>query len=150
MRDRGIIYTGLVIFLGLASFPAWYDLFAGVNARGPNQALPKTEKQCVAPVEYMKTSHMTLLHTWREDVVRRNTRDFTAFDGRHYTMSLTATCLQQCHGAKADFCDRCHNYAAVSPPCWDCHLDRPGAPGDRSLTGRPLGPDLKRVLGGAR
>ena len=22
-----------------------------------------------------------------------------------------------------DFCDRCHNYLAVSPYCWDCHVD---------------------------
>jgi len=123
MRDRGIIYAGLVIFLGLATFPAWHNLAARVTAKGPNPALPAREKQCVAPLEYMKTAHMTLLLNWREDVVRRDVRDFTAFNGKHYTMSLTTTCLQQCHGTKADFCDRCHNYAAVSPPCWNCHLD---------------------------
>jgi hypothetical protein len=38
-------------------------------------------------------------------------------------MSLTNTCLRECHTAKADFCDRCHDYEAVSLPCWDCHMD---------------------------
>ena len=38
-------------------------------------------------------------------------------------MSLTNTCLAQCHGAKADFCERCHNYAAVTLACWDCHQE---------------------------
>jgi len=123
MHDRAIIYCGLAVFLGLVTFPAWHDLSAGVNARGPNPVLPANQKQCVAPVAFMKSSHMSLLMSWREAVVRQNTRDFTAFDGKHYNMSLTQTCLKQCHGPKADFCDRCHNYAAVSLPCWNCHQD---------------------------
>jgi hypothetical protein len=39
-------------------------------------------------------------------------------------MSLSNTCLD-CHSNKAEFCDRCHNYASVSPYCWDCHIDNP-------------------------
>ena len=125
MRDRGIIYGGLLLFLGFATLPVWHNLIAGITAKGPNPRLPVNAKQCVAPVEFMRTSHMSLLLDWRENVVRRGGRDFTAFNGKHYPMSLTSTCLEQCHGAKADFCDRCHNYAAVSPPCWNCHLDSP-------------------------
>ena len=85
--------------------------------------MPAREKQCVAPAAYMKSSHMRLLMDWREGVVRGSTRDFTAFDGRHYTMSLTSTCLKQCHAGKGDFCDRCHNYAALSLTCWNCHVE---------------------------
>jgi hypothetical protein len=128
MRDRPVIYCGLALFLGLATFPAWRNLSTGANARGPNPVLPASQKQCVAPVAYMKASHGSLLIEWRDIVVRQNTRDFTAFDGKHYNMSLTATCLKQCHGGKADFCDRCHTYAAVSLTCWSCHQDsRPAA-----------------------
>ncbi len=36
---------------------------------------------------------------------------------------LTGTCLTGCHTNKADFCDRCHNYAGVSVYCWECHVD---------------------------
>ncbi|MGD8893899.1 MAG: menaquinol oxidoreductase, partial [Desulfobacterales bacterium] len=32
------------------------------------------------------------------------------------------TCLD-CHEEKAEFCDKCHNYASVSPYCWECHID---------------------------
>ncbi|HUI54302.1 MAG TPA: sulfate reduction electron transfer complex DsrMKJOP subunit DsrJ [Bryobacteraceae bacterium] len=123
MRDRGLIYSGLAIFLALVTFPAWHNLSAGVTAKGPNVRLPASEKQCVAPAEYMRTSHMTLLMNWRDEVVRAGGRDYTAPDGKRYVMSLTPTCLEQCHGTKAEFCDRCHNYAAVSPACWNCHLD---------------------------
>jgi hypothetical protein len=36
-------------------------------------------------------------------------------------MSLTNTCITQCHSNKAKFCDRCHDYMNVQPWCWDCH-----------------------------
>ena len=42
-------------------------------------------------------------------------------DGKQYTMSLINTCMK-CHTSKAKFCDRCHNYMAVTPDCWDCHI----------------------------
>jgi hypothetical protein len=123
MRDRGWIYSGLALFLALITFPAWHNRIAGVTAKGPDLRLPARDKQCVAPVEFMRTSHMKLLIDWREAVVRSGERKFTAPGGAQYNMSLTPTCLEQCHGAKADFCDRCHTYAAVSPPCWSCHQD---------------------------
>jgi len=123
MRDRGIIWTALAIFVVLVTMPVWHNLSASVTGKGPNPVLPAREKQCVAPTAFMKGNHMRLLLDWRESVVRGNTREFVTADGRHYNMSLTSTCLKQCHGGKADFCDRCHNYTAVSAPCWNCHVD---------------------------
>ena len=123
MRDRGLIYTALALFLGLATFPAWHNLSARVTGKGPELRLPVNARQCVAPVEYMRTSHMNLLIDWRETVVRAGRRDFTAAGGTHYAMSLTPTCLDQCHGDRKEFCDRCHDYAGVRPYCWDCHVD---------------------------
>jgi len=124
MRDRGIILTGLALFLGLVTFPAWYNLARGATSRGPDIKLPATEKQCVAPTAYMRASHMDLLVDWREQVVREGNRTYRAPDGKVYTVSLTGTCMLKCHTVKEDFCDRCHNYAAVrSPYCWDCHVD---------------------------
>ena len=124
MRDRGAIYTGLVIFLGLVTFPVWHDLAAGTTSRGPNPILPTQEKQCVAPLSVMRTAHMQLLMDWRDEVVRHNLHSFKAFNGKTYSMRLAGTCPSSgCHASKADFCDRCHNYAAVSVTCWDCHVD---------------------------
>ena len=123
MRDRPIIYCGLALFLILVTFPAWRGLAAGSTTRGPQPVLPTSQKQCIEPTAFMKSSHMTLLMNWRDNVVRQNVRDYTAADGKHYNISLTNTCLKQCHGAKTDFCDKCHNYSAVSLPCWNCHID---------------------------
>lgn len=123
MRDRGLIYAGLLVFLFLITFPIWHNLRAGATAKGPEPALPKDVKQCVAPRAYMRNSHMDLLLAWRDDVVRRRVREYRSEDGKIYEMSLTKTCLGQCHTNKAEFCDRCHNYAAVTAYCWDCHVD---------------------------
>lgn len=123
MRDRGLIVSGMLFFLVLATSPVWYDLAAGKTAKAPDLKLPALEKECVAPIAYMKTSHMKLLNDWRDLAVRRNIRYYTAYNGKTYTISLTGTCLQQCHTDKAGFCDRCHTYNGVrSPYCWDCHV----------------------------
>ena len=122
MRDRGLIMGGLAVFLGLVTFPVWYNIAAGTSSRAPELKRPEQEKNCVAPVAYMRTSHMELLTSWRDQVVRQNIRAFTAFDGKTYAMALTQTCMK-CHASKADFCDRCHEYAGVTPHCWDCHID---------------------------
>ncbi len=122
MHDRHVILLVLVLFLVLITTPIWYARAAGTTARGPEPKLPELEKACVMPVEYMRTSHMDLLMTWRDQVVRQNLRTWTSPGGKAYTISLTGTCLR-CHASKADFCDRCHTYAGVTPYCWDCHVD---------------------------
>jgi len=127
MRDRGLIIGGLAVFLAVITFPVWYNLAAGTGSRPPQLKLPVQEKECVAPVTYMKTSHMQFLIDWREGAVRNNVRTFTAYNGKSYNVSLTGTCLK-CHVSQADFCGRCHDYAGVTPHCWDCHSD-PGQAG---------------------
>ncbi len=126
MRDRNLIIAGVVVFTVLITFPAWYDRASGTTSRPPDIKLPAKEKQCVAPVAYMRKSHMQLLTRWREGAVRQGIWNYTAVDGRSYRISLTGTCLN-CH-SKREFCDRCHDYASVKPACWDCHLDPNQAP----------------------
>lgn len=124
MRDKGLIMAGLVAFVGLITFPIWYDIAGGKTSAPPDLKLPTQAKECVMPVEYMKASHMNLLLTWRDEVVRYDNRTFRNDAGKTYTISLNGTCLEQCHTSKAEFCDRCHNYNGVSDPyCWDCHVD---------------------------
>ena len=122
MRDRYVIIAVLVLALVALTSPVWYARVEGESARGPDLKRPLRETACVMPVAYMRTSHMDLLMTWRDGVVRRHERTWTAPDGKHYAASLSGTCLK-CHSNKAEFCDRCHAYANVAPYCWDCHVD---------------------------
>jgi hypothetical protein len=129
MNDKKWIMLGLAIFLGLFTFPFWYNfaIKAGKAAPAPTPVLTKkamAAKQCVMPKAYMTREHMKVLDLWRHSVVRNAEREFVNAQGKVFTMSLSNTCLD-CHANKAEFCDSCHNYASVRPYCWDCHIDNP-------------------------
>lgn len=125
MRDKKLIITGVIIFIIIVTFPFWYN--RGKAAPQPELELTakaKAAKVCVRSTDFMKAEHMQLLDLWREAVVRQGDRIYVSPDGKEYSMSLTSTCLD-CHSNKANFCDRCHNYASVRPYCWNCHIDNP-------------------------
>jgi len=117
MYDGGKIIPGLIIFVGLMTFPIW----KGVAGNVPKPEKPTTSRQCVAETQYMRTSHMKLLDEWRDTVLRDGNRTMVVVDGKEYKKSLMLACMK-CHSVKKKFCDQCHNYAAVKPYCWDCHF----------------------------
>ncbi|MGA3054048.1 MAG: sulfate reduction electron transfer complex DsrMKJOP subunit DsrJ [Candidatus Korobacteraceae bacterium] len=127
MNDRPLIVGGLLLFVVFVTSPIWHGVATRKLALAPLEIkLPSQEKNCVAPASYMRTSHMQLLEQWRSDVVRRQQRQYTAYDGKVYEKNLTQTCLSQCHASHADFCDKCHRYAGVAAlNCWNCHSDAP-------------------------
>jgi len=123
MKDNYKIYTGIIIFLAILTFPFWFNL--GKAAPVPELTLSAKAKaagECVRSTEYMKALHMKLLDEWRDVVVREGKRTYINSSGKAFKMSLTDTCLG-CHSEKSEFCDRCHDYASVVPYCWDCHID---------------------------
>ncbi|MGB5987624.1 MAG: sulfate reduction electron transfer complex DsrMKJOP subunit DsrJ [Desulfobacterales bacterium] len=125
MNDQKWIKFGLVIFGLLVLFPIFYNM--GKAAPAPELELTATAKaagQCVRDTAYMQAEHMQLLDVWRHAVVRQAKREYVNPEGKTFNMSLSNTCLD-CHSNKAEFCDRCHNYASVEPYCWDCHIDNP-------------------------
>lgn len=125
MKDRGLIITGLVIFIAIVLFPFWYNMGKAAGVPEP-KLTEKAEaaKECVMATADMRTEHMQLLDDWRDTVVRDAKRVYHAGNGKTYTMSLSNTCLD-CHSNKTEFCDQCHNYASARPYCWDCHIDNP-------------------------
>jgi hypothetical protein len=125
MNDKGKIIAGVVIFLALVTFPFWFSM--GKAAPKPEPVLtPKAleAKACVRDKAWINANHMQLLNEWRDAVVRDGERRYVNLEGKEFNMSLSNTCLD-CHSNKAEFCDRCHDYAAVSPYCWECHIDNP-------------------------
>jgi hypothetical protein len=121
MNDTGKIIVGLVVFVGLFTYPIWTPVIFGKAGAPPKLELPKDQKQCVEATAEMRKSHMTLLDTWRDSVVREGKRLYVAKDGKQYLMSLQNTCFN-CHKNKEQFCDKCHNYVNLSPKCWECHV----------------------------
>jgi len=126
MRDRLLIFSGLFLFVALGTFPIWRGIAVQSSTNEPEVKQSVGQKSCVAPRSYMRVAHMDLLLGWRDGKVREQRRKYTAYDGKIYDVSLTRTCLMQCHGSKEKFCDRCHAYAGVSAPdCWKCHTSPP-------------------------
>ena len=123
--NKGLITVGLIVFVALVASPFWLNF--GKAAPAPELVLTekaKAAETCVRSKEYMTRQHMQLLDVWRDTVTRDGKRIYVNSKGNAYNMSLSKTCLD-CHSNKGEFCDRCHDYASVSPYCWDCHIDNP-------------------------
>jgi hypothetical protein len=114
--------------LGLALGAGW----AVSQERGaPAGRVPKpviTQAQgatkCVEPTDFMRRNHMKVLMFHR---------DRTMHEGIRTTQHSLKGCVE-CHaspatgavaGAKDDFCQSCHAYAAVSIDCFECHATKP-------------------------
>ena len=126
MYDGWKIIIGLIIFVGIATFPFVYDIGkASVPPPEPKLDTPEIQKmavkKCIESKSFMRAEHMVMLNNWRDLVVRDGNRIYTASNGEQYEMSLQNTCIK-CHSNKSKFCDECHNYMAVKPYCWDCHI----------------------------
>ncbi len=119
MFDKSKIIPGLIIFLAVITYPAWYMAAHG-KAETPKPEIVTQEKQCIESTDFIRANHMHLLTEWRAGV-RSDMRVYQASDGREFKVSLTGTCLD-CHSNKAEFCDKCHGYAGVQPDCWSCHV----------------------------
>ncbi len=140
MKDKLVIVVGLIVALVVITFPFWYTLGAGSSPQ-PKWEIP--EGKCVEAD--MRAQHMSLLNEWRDAVVRegKNEPYTSKAHGTSHEMSLTKTCLSGCYvqatdakaasveedvptATRAEFCNQCHDYANVSPTCWDCHLEQQG------------------------
>lgn len=122
----------------LAVVVAWnaVGLVHADDRRAKRVALPTIKietvgKTCVAPVEDMRRSHMTMLFHQRDRTLRQGVRE--------PRFSLKG-CVE-CHAGresgsvlgKDGFCSSCHSYASVKIDCFECH----SALRQKKLAGRP-------------
>jgi len=130
MYNGGKIIIGLLIFAALVTSPFWTNAGRKVDVPEPKvdtpaikeaQAALGKKEVCVEPRSFMRGGHMQLLNQWRDSALRQGKRVYTNSEGRTFNISLQNTCMK-CHSNKKNFCDKCHNYLAVSPYCWDCHI----------------------------
>lgn len=99
----------------------------------PNVTAEKGEK-CVEDTEFMRRNHMKLLLHQRDETMHEGIRT------KKYSLQ---NCIE-CHASKKDnsvrgsdnFCQSCHNYAAVKIDCFECHASKP----KRSIAFHPLVP----------
>ena len=135
-RTLGLLLAGLFVTLPLSLFAE------GTLPEIPKAKAKATEEYgCVNPVDDMRKNHMEyLLHQ----------RDETMHKGIRTKKHSLAECIE-CHvsandkgeyakfGESEHFCSSCHNYAAVTIDCFQCHNDKPqSAYPAQSLSRQPL------------
>ena len=110
--------VGFAILVGSIASPA-----SAEEVPRPKPAKAVKGEQCVAPVDLMRREHMNLLKHQRDETLRDGIR------GNKYRLNA---CID-CHATKSPdvadgkirtikpFCAECHEYAAVTIDCFQCH-----------------------------
>ena len=116
--------AGLLLLAGFLIVPV--AGFAG-DVPVPKPAKAAKGEKCVAPIPEMRRNHMNLLKHQRDDTLRSGIR------GNPFSLR---ECVE-CHAVPDDaaggartvrpFCQTCHEYAAVSIDCFNCHTGKPEA-----------------------
>lgn len=112
----------------LLTVASWAALAQGTGSgRVPKPVIePARGGQCVEDPAFMRRNHMLLLKHQRVDTLRGGVRT-----GKY---SLQG-CIE-CHASQTtnsvsssetNFCQSCHNYAAVSLDCFGCHANKPAS-----------------------
>ncbi len=117
MYNSDKVIPGIIIFVLFVTLPIWWN--HGKTVAAPQPELP--QGRCVESRAYMRSHHMQILNDWRNKAIRDGMRVYTASDGARFWIGLQGGCMK-CHQDKSKFCDRCHEFAAVKPYCWHCHI----------------------------
>lgn len=98
------------------------------SGRVPVPAIPMGQgDSCVEDIDYMRRNHMNLLKHQRDETMRDGIRN------KQYSLKECISC-HAVNGPDATpvtvsspqhFCRSCHDYAAVSIDCFQCHASRP-------------------------
>ena len=112
----------------LAFLVLFTTLAVADDTRVPKPSISKGEgQQCVEPTDIMRRDHMNFL---------MHQRDATVHQGVRTTKHSLIGCIG-CHvqrdaeglaipvNAPGQFCESCHQYAAVSLDCFECHATTP-------------------------
>lgn len=120
---------------------------SGQTGGVPMPDIPKGQgEQCVADTDFMRRNHMDLLDHQRDETVIEGLRD-EAFSLKD-CISCHAVIGPDAKAVTVDnpkhFCRACHDYAAVSIDCFQCHASRPdidGYPKERQFSGMSADPE---------
>jgi len=123
------------------------------SGRVPVPATPQGKgDSCVADTDFMRRNHMTMLDHQRDDTVHEGIR----------TKQFSLKECIECHAVNgADgvpvtvedpkhFCRACHDYAAVSVDCFQCHASRPDAAAMSGERDQSSSDSLRTYLAGTR
>ena len=135
------VALAFVALLAAAGFAGAQQLADAGRTPEPHPIIPKAAgDHCVRPVEFMRRSHMTMLKHQRDETVHEGVR------GGAFSIAQCVAC-HAVSGADGQpvsyadpkhFCRSCHDYAAVTIDCFECHASKP-APAAKAASLAPTG-----------
>lgn len=128
MRVAGLCIS-IFALVSLLLSGAW--VYAEDKLFSPN-SLPKAnasagEQGCVEPVEIMRRNHMNFILHQRDDTMHRGirTNNHSLVECVNCHVSKDESGTYPDINSKQHFCSGCHQYAAVSVDCFQCHASKP-------------------------
>jgi hypothetical protein len=100
------------------------------ETRVPTPSISKGEgEQCVEPTDVMRKRHMNFLLHQRDATVHQGIRttkhSLTGCIDCHVQQDTRGNAIPVNANASGQFCESCHQYAAVSLDCFECHATIP-------------------------
>jgi predicted CXXCH cytochrome family protein len=145
------VVRGSLLSVGLAG--ALCALAA--QAAGDSHVVPgsraATLKHCVAPTPFMRRNHMELILHQRDITVHTGVRStkYSIEDCVACHVSYTAENKSIPINGEGQFCDTCHEYAAVHLDCFECHATVPVPALKNGVAGDPHSGLVRDALSGS-
>jgi hypothetical protein len=139
---RILLLAGMLAGLACAAL-------AGETEANHNPLLPVIPEgqgaRCVEDTEFMRRNHMDLLKHQRDETVLKGVRS------KQYSLKECLDChvvygpdkVAVAASNPSHFCRACHDYAAVSIDCFECHASRP------ETAETPVHPQLSGAIPGS-
>jgi [DsrC]-trisulfide reductase subunit J len=127
-RNSNVIAATVLIAIADLAFVANAVNEDVAASRVPYPDIPKGQgDNCVEDTEFMRRYHMTLLLHQRDDTMLKGIRS------KQYSLKECISChavpgpdsIPVTFASPEHFCRSCHDYAAVSIDCFECHASRP-------------------------
>jgi [DsrC]-trisulfide reductase subunit J len=127
-RNSNVIAATVLIAIAGLAFVANAVNEDVAASRVPYPDIPKGQgDNCVEDTEFMRRYHMTLLLHQRDDTMLKGIRS------KQYSLKECISChavpgpdsIPVTFASPEHFCRSCHDYAAVSIDCFECHASRP-------------------------
>ncbi len=118
----------LALLLALLTVPS---MAPAQDGRVPGPVIPEAKgERCVADTEYMRRYHMRELTHQRDETMHRGirTKRFSLKECIACHASTDAEGRAVSINAPGQFCATCHEYAAVTIDCFQCHSAKPESP----------------------
>ena len=93
--------------------------------------------KCVEDTEFMRKNHMKLLLHQRDQTVHQGIRT-TRYSLRNCIECHASKTNNSVAASKENFCQSCHNYAAVKLDCFECHATKPSTVANSRPAGTPI------------